>query len=806
MRVGIRIVAAQGETIRDLELGREVDALRNGLARVDGNAHRPVDGRALDLKIVPVDVIPAQGKVEALVEQRAANTQFRVAGLVRGVGHFVGHGADVLAGRKRQHARRHAVHVAGAIAGAVGKVGHQVRAELVRGVGLPHHTVVAGRAAADTARIEHDQRIGRATLATGQQRRVGAAFGKGVVRIVADAAGDLPGLGDVERAFAVDRLFLHAGVDERHVFQIVGTVDTGPVRIAGHIFAILRAIAHVVVEAAEHPAERPAMGRDQAQFLVELVILDRRAVVRRELGEGFIAIVEVEQEVGVVALGVVGLRGEGSGRNQLRHVAKVGEDFGRIEVRLAAGGFQIAPRRLVAASAHHARAIGLRAAGLGDLVRPGEVGLEVGIYLKQQLVARGEGVFVVHVLLGIEIGGLLGGRAERSALARGAATGLRVGHARLAQQVVVVDKAWIVIITHRAAQRDVVLEDRDVHRAIGIHPRRTAVRFPEPAPVEIDRIVLGIGTAGHVAHRTGQRAEAIEGALRPLKNFDVINVEQLEVDVERHFTKVDTHRRVGIGTIHRRIARIDAAQNDVAARPRPGVDHRHARREGGQPLDVVDALAGQFGRTDRADVDRRVHQGGGTAGGRHDDGVALPARIGGARVGSASIGSGLGQSRDGSAAHHHGRAIECGTESSFGHVSPRLARKASCRRHPLCFHTGPPSRARAGSLRTSPVNCIPVRRHVCALCPKGQQPPFDLPFDTWTRPAPSSQEQISREKGASTRLQKCITHCSHHRYCVKLYFVPPEIPRLATGHLRRIPHSCFGVALNIDTHHGTDIT
>jgi len=32
------------------------------------------------------------------------------------------------------------------------------------------------------------------------------------------------------------------------------------------------------------------------------------------------------------------------------------------------------------------------------------------------------------------------------------------------------------------------------------------------------------------------------------------------------------------------------------------------------------------------------------------------------------------------------------------------------------------------------------------------------------------------------------------------------MPRLATGHLRRIPHSCFGVALNIDTHHGTDIT
>jgi hypothetical protein len=64
--------------------------------------------------------------------------------------------------------------------------------------------------------------------------------------------------------------------------------------------------------------------------------------------------------------------------------------------------------------------------------------------------------------------------------------------------------------------------------------------------MEIDRIVLGIGAAGHVAHRAGQRAEAIKRALRPLKNFDVIDVEQLEVEIERHFAQIDAHRELAL--------------------------------------------------------------------------------------------------------------------------------------------------------------------------------------------------------------------------------------------------------------------
>jgi hypothetical protein len=116
---------------------------------------------------------------------------------------------------------------------------------------------------------------------------------------------------------------------------------------------------------------------------------------------------------------------------------------------------------------------------------------------------------------------------------------------------------------------------------------------------------------------------------------------------------------------------------------------------------------------------------------------------------------------------------------------PRFARKACCRRHPLCFHTGPPSRARAGSLRTSPVNCIPVRRHVCALCPKGRQP-FDLPFDTWTRPAPSSQGKYPERK-VQVPVCKSALRTVASSILRQTLLCSPEMPRLATGHLRRIP-------------------
>src|SRR5437868_12974648 len=93
--------------------------------------------------------------------------------------------------------------------------------------------------------------------------------------------------------------------------------------------------------------------------------------------------------------------------DELRNVEQVGIDFGREEIRFAIERFGIAERRLVSARPQYAGGIRLPAAGLGLLMRIGEIRLEIRIIFEKQLVACREGVLVVEIPLCAEIGGII---------------------------------------------------------------------------------------------------------------------------------------------------------------------------------------------------------------------------------------------------------------------------------------------------------------------------------------------------------------------------------------------------------------
>jgi hypothetical protein len=117
----------------------------------------------------------------------------------------------------------------------------------------------------------------------------------------------------------------------------------------------------------------------------------------------------------------------------------------------------------------------------------------------------------------------------------------------------------------------------------------------------------------------------------------VVDVEQLEVEIERDFAQIDAHRELALAPFTEE-SRIDAAQNDLAGRPGPVSTTVMPGVKAASALTSSMRWRASSG-ADRADVDRRVLQGGGAAGGRHHDGVGVPARIGGAASGAPASGA-----------------------------------------------------------------------------------------------------------------------------------------------------------------------
>lgn len=140
-----------------------------------------------------------------------------------------------------------------------------------------------------------------------------------------------------------------------------------------------------VVEGTQDPVERSAMARHEAHFLVELLAPAGALVEARKGRKGFIAIIEVEQQVGIVArLLVLDVGMRRGRRHQIGNIADIGADFRADQMRAAIDRLEKARRAFIPPGAEYEIAVRLAAIGLGTLKRIGDVELEVLARLIEQ--------------------------------------------------------------------------------------------------------------------------------------------------------------------------------------------------------------------------------------------------------------------------------------------------------------------------------------------------------------------------------------------------------------------------------------
>ncbi len=279
---------------------------------------------------------------------------------------------------------------------------------------------------------------------------------------------------------------------------------------------------------------------------------------------------------------------------------------------------------LVLAGAEYAKAVRAGAVGLGLLVGIGEDQLQIFARLQQQLVAAGEGPLEVEIFFLVQIGVIAGLRDScRQRIADGQETiGLRVGDTGLLHQQGIIDKARIEIISGRGAKGDVVAHQRDVEDDVALVTDVVAMRLDRRAAMHFELDSIGIRALRDVADRARQRAETVERALRAQQRFDAVDVEELEVVIDRYFAQIDTQGIVIDCAAITGIVRTEAAQHDRAGRTRSGVRNGHAGGKIGNVANVGDALALQLFRPDGRDIDRRVEDRGRTTGRRDHDRIA----------------------------------------------------------------------------------------------------------------------------------------------------------------------------------------
>ena len=133
----------------------------------------------------------------------------------------------------------------------------------------------------------------------------------------------------------------------------------------------------------------------QPQFEILLLALAIGRIIAREGGEEFVAVIEVEQQVGNIARIAVAHFGIGARRHDIDDVGDIGVDLGADEMRVAIDGFLEPAGVLVAPGSEHARAVRLRAFGFRALIGIGQQQLEIIVGLEQQLVARREGALEI---------------------------------------------------------------------------------------------------------------------------------------------------------------------------------------------------------------------------------------------------------------------------------------------------------------------------------------------------------------------------------------------------------------------------
>ena len=185
---------------------------------------------------------------------------------------------------------------------------------------------------------------------------------------------------------------------------------------------------------------------------------------------------------------------------------------------------------------------GEAALGVQTLIRFGDQQVPIRGDLPAQLnapahvVDRVRGLFDLRgivVLAGLRL--LRGGHRLRSAQIVGAQIGRLAGEGRGD----VVDVAAVVIVIDDRADRQLVLDDRNVDHRVERAVGRTA-RSAAEAALDAAFELAELGLGGDVTHRTRLRTAAEQRALRAFEHFDALDVGHVDVGVVRR----ELHRLV----------------------------------------------------------------------------------------------------------------------------------------------------------------------------------------------------------------------------------------------------------------------
>ena len=165
--------------------------------------------------------------------------------------------------------------------------------------------------------------------------------------------------------------------------------------------------------------------------------------------------------------------------------------------------------------------------------------------------------------------------------------------------------------SNETAQRQLAGDERQVEGEAGVRAGRAAVGQREEVAAQRQRAAFRVRAARQVAHRTGQRAGAVQRPLRSEQHLDPLDVVQPEVDRERDVAEVG--RDPVVVVVARRLRAVQrvgvqAAHDDHVAAPRPLVDYRETGRPARQLRQVVDGPPLDVGPGDRRDAHRDLLQ------------------------------------------------------------------------------------------------------------------------------------------------------------------------------------------------------
>ncbi len=304
--------------------------------------------------------------------------------------------------------------------------------------------------------------------------------------------------------------------------------------VAGHEFAALAARMQAVVEAAHDPAEGTLARRHQPQFLIEGALLRVFSSECGERREGLVAVLQGNQQVGLVALPLLVVAGHARGRGEFGE-AEVGRDLEREQLVLALARLEHPCARLVAIGAKGGTMVDRARTRLGVLEVPGQRGIHrVDRQVADRHAPRGR-LAVVRVLHLAQVRAHGGGTGE---------VRIRVGYADLAHDEAVVDEAGIVVAIEVHSHRDLVV-DREVAREARAVSEVLALGIAEGVAAQRERVAAEVRPPRQVADGTPEGARTVERALWAKQHFHSLEVVHAQVDVQRDLAEVGRHRATG---------------------------------------------------------------------------------------------------------------------------------------------------------------------------------------------------------------------------------------------------------------------